>query len=151
MTIKLPLRYQHLINKISEDELMLIAFMHLLKSRDPDTNWFSIYKYDLLLIANNLGGQATPSFIFRNLNQVLRAAYVSDHKLDIRFKHWDKREIDYSIKKYRNIIVWSFILDQGSLNETETNRPSETYLLHANPKTKHFVAALKKYSKPYDT
>lgn len=153
MIVKFPKRYAHLIPKLDEKKIMLVVFMHMLQSKYQDTEWFSVWKYDFAVIVALNGHPSSPHFMFKDLTQVFKAAYVCDHKIEVKFKHWDPEEIDYEIREYRNIILWSYILDQGQTGtyiEYQKDILNETYWNVAAFNKRHLVSALKKVDK-YDT
>ena len=150
MTITLPKRYSYLIDQINEEELLLIAFMHLVKKQYPDHDYYSIWQYDVTTILGVLRTGDSPAFMFKNLTSVFVVAMTSDYKFDMKFKHWEPEEVEYQLQSFRSIVVWSHILDQGALAEYEHNIPSETFWLVANPGQRNFVSTIKLHYKKYD-
>ncbi len=153
MIVKFPKRYAHLIPKLNEQELMLIVFMHMLKMKYQDTDWFSVWKYDVSIILAEVGPAASPAFMFKNLTSVFKAAWTCNHKLEIKFKRWDREEIDYEIKHIRNVILWSYILDQGQTGtyiEYKKDILNDSYWNVAALNKRHMASALKRFER-YDT
>jgi hypothetical protein len=150
MTIQIPKRYSYLIGQISEEELLLIAFMHYVKKQYPDHDYYSIWQYDVTVILGVLRTGEGPAFMFKNLTGIFNVAMTSDYKFDMQFKHWEPEEVDYQLESFRSIVVWAYILDQGSLAEHDRNIPSETFWLVPNPGNRNFVGTIKSQYKEYD-
>jgi hypothetical protein len=149
MTIQIPKRYSYLIGQISEEEILLIAFMHYVKKQYPNHDYYSIWQYDITTILGVLRTGEGPAFMFKNLTRVFNVAMVSDYKFDMQFKHWEPEEVDYQLESFRSIVVWSYILDQGALAEYEHNIPSKTFWLVPNPGNRNFVGTIKAQYKDY--
>jgi len=150
MTVQIPKRYIYLVGQVTEEELLLVAFMHYVKKQYPDHDYYSIWQYDVTTILGVLRTGEGPAFMFKNLTSVFVVAMTSDYKFDMKFKHWEPDEIDYELQDFRNIVVWSYILDQGALAEYDHNTPSKTFWLVPNPGNRNFVAAIKAKYKDYD-
>lgn len=149
MTIQIPKRYSYLIGNASEEELLLIAFMHHVKKQYPDHDYYSIWQYDVTAILGVPRTGDSPAFMFKNLTRIFVVAMTSDYKFDMKFKHWEPAEVDYELQDFRSVVVWSHILDQGPLAENDRNIPSETFWLVANPGKRHFVSSIKTKYRDY--
>ena len=150
MTIQLPKRYKHLIGQIPEEDLVLVAYLHHVKKQYPEYDYYSIWTYDISVILGILRPGITPASYFKNLTKVFRVAYVSDNKVDIKFINWEPEEVEYTLTSFRNVILWSYILDQDSLGEHEHNKPYHRYVAMARPDIRHLVSALKTQFREYD-
>ena len=118
MTIQLPKTAHHLIHKVSEEKLVLIALLHKLR-KEYGVEWYSLYRYDITTIITDGIRFDNPHKIFEGLSSVIRVRYASDTKLDVKLKRWQDQEFEYQLQDFRNVIIWTHILDQGKLEETE--------------------------------
>jgi len=126
MTIQLPKTVQHLTQKVSEEKLVLIALLHKLR-KQYGVEWYSLYRFDITTIVSEGLRYNDPHKIFSGLTSVVRVRYCSNIKLDIKLKRWTTEEFEYKLEDFRNVIIWSHILDQGQLEETDANRTSKSW------------------------
>lgn len=103
---------------MSEEKLVLIALLHKLR-KEYGVEWYSLYRYDITTIVTDGIRFDNPHKIFEGLSSVIRVRYASDTKLDIKLKRWQDQEFEYKLNDFRNVIIWTHILDQGKLEETE--------------------------------
>lgn len=154
MIVKLPKTVESLINELPENDIMFIAFMHMLKTMYPNYTWFHIWRYDAAVIVNAFATGMLPNSMFKRLRKIFTIGLVNDTRLDVKFIVHTEKEFDYEITDYRNVVLWSHILDQGSTgnyNEYPHNIPKSTYVSVAAKEKRHFVSALKSQAKVYDT
>ena len=142
MTIQLPKTVQHLVGKISEEKLILIALLHHLR-KEFGVEWYSLYRYDITLIITEGLRYNDPHKIFTGLTSVIKVRYVNDYKLDLKLKRWTNDEFDYVIQDFRHVIIWSHILDQGNLEETPDNTLHEMWWIRSNRKSEALARILK--------
>lgn len=126
MTIQLPKTVQHLTQKVSEEKLVLIALLHKLR-KQYGVEWYSLYRFDITTIVSEGLRYNDPHKIFTGLTSVIRVRHCNDIKLDIKLKRWTNEEFEYKLEDFRNVIIWSHILDQGQLEETDANRTTKSW------------------------
>ena len=149
MTIQLPKTVHHLIHKVSEEKLVLIALLHKLRKEYGD-EWYSLYRFDITTIVSDGLRFDNPHKIFEGLTQIVRVRWCSDHKLDIKLKRWQNQEFEYKLNDFRNVIIWTHILDQGKLEETEANKPSSTWTRRSGKNYENLSRLLKIYYLEYE-
>lgn len=142
MTIQLPKTVQHLVGKISEEKLILIALLHHLR-KEFGVEWYSLYRYDITTIVTEGLRYNDPHKIFTGLSNVLRVRYYNDIKLDIKLKRWTSEEFDYVIQDFRHVIIWSHILDQRNLEETDANRAPSSWTQRSGRNFENLARILK--------
>ena len=81
--------------------------------------------------------------MFSGLTKVIRVRYVNDIKFDIKLKRWTHDEFDYVIQDFRNVIIWTHILDQKDLEETDANRSPTSWTQRSGRKYENLARLLK--------
>jgi len=149
MTIQLPKTAHHLIHKVSEEKLVLIALLHKLR-KEYGVEWYSLYRYDITTIVTDGLRFDNPHKIFEGLTSVVRVKYYNDSKLDVKLKRWTNQEFEYKLDDFRNVIIWTHILDQGKLEETEDNIPAACWIKRSGKNYENLSRLLKKYYLEYE-
>ena len=149
MTIQLPKTVQHLVGKVSEEKLVLIALLHELR-KEYGVEWYSLYRFDITTIVSEGLRYNDPHKIFGGLTNVLRVRYCNDIKLDIKLKRWTPEEFEYKLEDFRNVITWTHILDQGKLEETEANRVAHSWTQRSGKHFENLSRLLKIHYKEYE-
>ena len=142
MTIQLPKTAKYLVTNVDEDKLMLIALLHKLR-KQFGVEWYTLYKYDITTIIPEGLRYNDPHKIFTGLTKVIRVRYVNDVKFDIKLKRWTNDEFDYEIQDFRNAIIWTHILDQRDLEETDANRSPSSWTQRSGRKYENLAKLLK--------
>ena len=151
MEIKLPSQAAHLVGTVSEAELVFIAFLHKLHTMYEDHKWFGMYKYDIYTIIGIVHIAESPHFAIKNLTNVVQMANTSEYKVDIRLKRWTGQEFTYELTNFRNIIVWSMLLDHRTYGEDSKNTyKNKIYWNNAHSSKRNLVAAIKYKHYEYD-
>ena len=148
MQIKLPLIHKARLEKMKESDVLLVGFMHMLKLKYMEYDWFSVWKYDVSVITGATKLGITPAFMFQGTTEILRAAYVQNHKLDVSFKKWSEATYDYELTEFRNEVVWSMILDGGNTGtyaEQAHKMPKEKDWNRAHFDKRNIISAIKNY------
>ena len=146
MKISLPITVQN--KGLTDNQLVFIAFIHRLKLTYP-AEWYSIYKYDIGVILQTNRTSPFPLNMFEDLTKYVRVRYASDYKFDIYLKNWTEESFEYEIKDFRNVIVWSLLIDHNSYLETDRNIPSDIMKLNASATKRNLVAALNIHYQDY--
>ena len=150
MEIDLPVEAKHLVGKVPEEKLILIGFFHLLMKRYANSKWFTVYRYDLYAIIGLVKTGCSPEFVFRGLETVFRAANTSDYTTDVSFKRWSGDEFEYTVERYRNVIVWCHIMDQRTYLEQPEDVLPLRYQVQCQPGMQWINRAIKLYDKTYN-
>jgi len=152
MDIKLPTQVAHLVGKVKEEELLFIAFLHHIRKKYPDYEWFNIYIYDMNTILGKVHASPSPFFAVQNIKHIMKVRYSSDYKLDVKLKNWTGEEFTYNLQSFRNVVVWSMILDHNNLVETPKNTyGNKTYWSNAAPNKRYITSAIKSQYHKYDS
>ena len=138
MTLELPITVQN--KGLTENQLVLIAFLHRLRTI-YNSEWYSIYKYDLGTILQ-VNRTCHPLKMFEGLTPYVTARYSSDYKMDLKLKRFTEDTYEHLIQDFRNVIVWSHIVDNSGYLETPKNEPADSLKLNASPYKRHLAAAL---------
>ena len=149
MTIQLPKTAHHLIHKVSEEKLVLIALLHKLR-KEYGAEWYSLYRFDITTIISSGIRFNDPHKIFTGLTEVVRVRFCSDIKLDLKLKRWTSQEFDYKLNDFKNVIVWTHILDQGNLEETDENRAAACWTKRSGKDFENLSRLLKIYYLEYE-
>ncbi len=139
MKIKLPITVRN--KRIPENGLILIALLHKLRLM-YEVEWYCLYKYDIGTIVQHNRTSLFPLKMFESLSQHIRVRHSSDYKMDLKIKNWTEESFEYTIQDFRNVIIWSIILDHQGYLETSKNEPAEGLKPHATPSKRHLVSAL---------
>ena len=152
MDIKLPSQAAHLVGKVREEELLVVALLHHIRKMYNKHEWFSLYRYDVNTILGEVHASPNPFYCIRNLKSVIQGKNIIDYKLDLRLKRWTGEEFTYQIQDFRNLIVWSIILDHRTYAETSRNKPSnKVYWTNASADKRYLVSAIKSQYHKYDS
>jgi len=151
MEISIPIEAKHLVGRVKDEEIILVALIHRLYKLYPEHTWFSMYQYDLYTIVGQTKTGCTPAFVFKNMTSIFRCAYTSNSKCDVSFKKWSGEEMQYKIKRYRNVIVWSYLIDIAGYTEYSTDLPkNEKAGKSAKTGIVNFVRAIKALDEEYN-
>ena len=138
MKIELPITVKD--KGLTDNQLVLIAFLYKLRQMYK-TEWYCIYKYDIGTILQ-VNRTCHPLKMFEGLTPYLTARYSSDYKMDIALKQWTEETFEYQLQDFRNVIVWSLLLDNSGYLETSKSEPANGLKLNAAPYKRHIAAAL---------
>jgi len=147
MTITLPIVVKN--KGLKENQLILIALLHKLRLMYGN-EWYTLYKYDIGTILQDNRSSPYPLYMFNGLSHVLRVRYSSDYKMDLKVKNWSPEEFEYTIKDFRNVVVWSILLDNNNYAETSRNEPSKGVKQSSTPSKRHIAAAINIHYLEYD-
>ena len=119
----------------------MIALLHKLSKQYGDI-WFNFYIYDVKMIIVEKNRLNNPLDVFEGMQHYLKTAYTSDRNIDLRLKRWTGDEFDYQLKDFRNVLIWSMILDEGP-NYIEHNRVPKVQQHRSMYHKENLVRALK--------
>ena len=139
MKIKVPITVRN--KKLTDNQLVFIAFLYKLRMM-YEVEWYSLYRYDIGVILQDKRTSVFPLKMFEGLSKFIRVRHSSDYKMDLKLKNWTEQYFEYEIQDFRNVIVWSMILDHQGYLETPRNEPAEGLKPHATPTKRNLVAAL---------
>lgn len=147
MKIQLPITVKN--KGLTDNQLVFIAFLYRLRKM-YHSEWYSIYKYDIGVILQTNRTSPFPLNMFEGLTNYIKVRYASDYKMDLKLKQWSEESFEYKIKDFRNVIVWSILIDHNSYLETDRNIPSDIMKLNASATKRNLVAALNIHYTEYE-